>query len=111
MLLSIPDIISTEAARQIVERLEKANWKDGKGTAGHLAVLQKRNAQLDAADPLAQQIGDLVLSQLSQHPTFISATLPLRILPPILNRHDQNETNANQHNNPIPTIPTHTQTI
>lgn len=106
MLLSIPDIISTEATRQIVERLEKADWKDGKGTAGHLAVLQKRNAQLDAADPLAQQIGDLVLSQLSQHPTFISATLPLRILPPMLNRYAQNETYGDHIDNAIRTIPT-----
>ncbi|NYT86967.1 Fe2+-dependent dioxygenase [Pollutimonas harenae] len=105
MLLSIPDIISTEAARQIVDRLETADWKDGKGTAGHLAVRQKRNAQLDIADPLAQQIGNLILSQLSQHPTFISATLPLRILPPMLNRYAENETYGDHIDNAIRTIP------
>ena len=105
MLLSIPDILSTEATRQIVKRLEQADWKDGKGTAGHLAVLQKRNAQLDTADPLAQQVGDLILAQLSQHPTFISATLPLRILPPMLNRYAQNETYGDHIDNAIRTMP------
>lgn len=106
MLLGIPDIISADAAKQIVDRLEKADWKDGKGTAGHLAATQKRNAQLDISDPLAQQIGDLVLSQLSRHPTFISATLPLRILPPMLNRYAANETYGDHIDNSIRTIPT-----
>ena len=106
MLLTIPDILSTDTTKQIVERLEKADWKDGKETAGHLAALQKRNAQLDPADPLAQQVGDMILSQLSRHPTFISATLPLRILPPMLNRYTNNETYGDHIDNAIRTIPT-----
>src|SRR5690606_1773195 len=101
MLLSMPDIISTDTAKQLVDRLETADWKDGKETAGHFAALQKRNAQLDTAGPLAQQAGNLILSQLSRHPIFISATLPSRILPPMLNRYAANEAYGDHIDNAI----------
>lgn len=106
MLLSIPDILSADAIQQIRGSLERASWKDGKGTAGHVAALQKQNAQLDASDPLTQQVGELVLSQLSRNPTFISATLPLRILPPMLNRYTSGETYGDHIDNAIRTMPT-----
>lgn len=101
MLLSIPGVISTEVAKQVRERLESATWLDGRTTAGHVAAAQKRNAQLDVSDPLAAQIGEVILSELAGHPTFISATLPLHILPPMLNRYASQDTYGDHIDNSI----------
>src|SRR5690606_362978 len=37
--------------------------------------------------PAARQIGDLILQALGQHPLFMSAALPLKVLPPRFNRY------------------------
>jgi PKHD-type hydroxylase len=71
--------------------LDRADWIDGRTSAGPQALEVKRNRQLPADSPLAQQLGDVILTALSRHPTFISAALPLRILPPLFNRYEAGE--------------------
>lgn len=87
MLLVIPDLLSPDQTRQCREALVRAEWIDGRGTAGHAALKAKRNQQLAADDPLAQRLGELVLQALTANPAFMSATLPLRVLPPRFNRY------------------------
>ncbi|GGB96689.1 PKHD-type hydroxylase [Marinobacterium zhoushanense] len=67
--------------------LDAADWVDGARTAGTQALGAKHNQQLDEQSPLARQLGDLILARLAQNPSFISAALPLKILPPMFNRY------------------------
>ncbi len=84
MLLQIPRLFLPDEVRQMRAALESADWEDGRNTAGHRAASVKSNRQLALADPLAKQLGELILDRLSRTPLFIAAALPLRILPPAL---------------------------
>lgn len=88
MMLTIPDVLTPEQIKQCRQALEQADWVDGRATAGHVAVKAKNNLQLSLDHPVAQQLGDFILGILSQNPPFISAALPLRILPPRFNRYE-----------------------
>ena len=88
MLLVIPDLLSPEQTRQCRDALAQADWVDGRGTAGHAALKAKHNLQLAADHPLARQLGDLILEALTASPVFMSAALPLRVLPPRFNRYE-----------------------
>ena len=88
MLLVIPDLLSPAQTRERRDALAQADWVDGRGTAGHAALKAKRNLQLAADDPLARQLGERILQALTAHPAFMSATLPLRVLPPRFNRYE-----------------------
>ena len=65
MLLVIPDLLSPEQTRQCRDALARADWVDGRGTAGHAALKAKHNLQLAADHPLARQLGDLILEALT----------------------------------------------
>ena len=88
MLLVIPDLLSPGQTRQCRDALARADWVDGRGTAGHAALKAKHNLQLAADHPLARQLGDLILEALTASPVFMSAALPLRVLPPRFNRYE-----------------------
>ena len=66
-------------------------WIDGKATAGVQSAQAKRNRQLDEDNPVARQLGDLILRRLSDNPLFMSAALPKRIYPPLFNRYGGGE--------------------
>ncbi|HEY9281519.1 MAG TPA: Fe2+-dependent dioxygenase [Eoetvoesiella sp.] len=105
MMLKIPDVLSAEQVRQCRQALEQTDWTDGRSTAGHVAAKVKNNLQLPLDNPVAQQAGDFILNALSQNPTFISATLPLRILPPRFNRYEGGGQYGNHIDNAIFGIP------
>ncbi|WP_368648129.1 Fe2+-dependent dioxygenase [Castellaniella ginsengisoli] len=91
MLLSIPDLLTSEQIRQCRAALEQAAWADGLGTAGHVAAQVKRNRQLPLDHPAAQHWGQAIVQALTANPTFMSAALPARILPPRFNRYEGGE--------------------
>jgi PKHD-type hydroxylase len=87
MLLQIPHILTPDSVRLCRELLEAAEWVDGRITAGHQGARVKDNLQLPAEHPVARQVGDIIQAALGQNPLFLSAALPLRILPPMFNRY------------------------
>ena len=87
MLLSVPDVLTAEQVAQARQILDKAEWVDGKVTAGHQSSKAKDNMQIPEGHPAAQQVGDMILSALSRNPLFLSAALPLRVFPPLFNRY------------------------
>jgi len=91
MLLSIPELLTPEQTRQCRAALEQAAWVDGRDTAGHVAVQVKDNRQLPLDHPVAQHWGQAIVQALSTNPTFMSAALPQRILPPRFNRYEGGE--------------------
>lgn len=87
MLIQIPNVLTPEQIKQCREMLDKADWVDGRVTAGHQSALAKDNVQLPEDHPAAMQMGDLILAVLERHPLFVSAALPRKVFPPLFNRY------------------------
>ena len=80
MLLTIPDVLSPDQVAETRKILDKAEWVDGKVTAGHQSARAKDNLQIPEGHPAARQIGGMILSALGNSPLFISAALPAAYL-------------------------------
>ena len=87
MLLHIPKLLDAGQLAQCREALETADWSDGKATAGYLSSRVKDNAQLPENDPVARRLGETILDALDKNQLFISAALPLKVVPPLFNRY------------------------
>ena len=85
MMLHIPAVLSKPQVQEIRQRLARADWIDGRATAGEQSAQVKRNRQLADTSPLARELGGLITQALANHPVFFAAVLPLRILPPYFN--------------------------
>ena len=87
MLITIDDVLDPSSVRRLRELLDAADWIDGRITAGSLATTVKRNQQLDVESDLAVSLGNQLLRVLGDHPLFLSAALPEKIVPPRFNRY------------------------
>lgn len=87
MLLSIPDILTAEQVAEARRLLDKAEWIDGRVTAGYQSAKAKDNVQLRESDPAARQLGEVILAALGRNPLFTSAALPRHVFPPLFNRY------------------------
>jgi PKHD-type hydroxylase len=87
MLLHIPDILTSEQVAHCRQKLEQADWVDGRVTAGHQSALAKDNMQLPEDHPVARELGELILAALQNNPLFMAAALPLKVFPPLFNRY------------------------
>lgn len=92
MLLAIPNVLTPEQVAAARRTLEAAEWVDGRVTAGHQGARVKDNRQLPTDSVAAQQIGQLILQVLGGNPLFMSAALPLHVLPPLFNRYSGGQT-------------------
>jgi PKHD-type hydroxylase len=101
MLLQIPDILDAEQVVHARRMLDKADWVDGRVTAGHQSAKTKDNLQIREDDPVARQLGDQIVSALQRNPLFISAALPYRVFPPLFNCYRGGQSFGNHVDNAI----------
>jgi len=87
MLLTIPDVLSAEQVAAARDELGRAEWTDGRVTAGHQSTRVKHNLQLPEDHPAARSLGEIIVAALQRNPLFISAALPSRIFPPLFNQY------------------------
>lgn len=87
MIITIPNVLDAGQLREARVELDKAQWVDGRVTAGHQSARAKDNEQLPEDSPLARQLGNTVLAALERSPRFVSAALPLKVFPPLFNRY------------------------
>jgi PKHD-type hydroxylase len=95
MLIEISKVLTPEQAGEFHRTLEKAEWSDGKETAGYLSSRVKGNEQLSEKHPLALKLGDMLLDRLGRNAQFMSAALPLKIVPPLFNRYRDGQAYGN----------------
>ena len=95
MLIEISKVLTREQAGEFHQTLEKADWSDGKETAGYLSSRVKGNDQLSEKHPLALKLGDMLLDKLGRNAQFMSAALPLKIVPPLFNRYRDGQAYGN----------------
>jgi PKHD-type hydroxylase len=91
MLLHVANVLTAEQVTQCRGWLASADWRDGRATAGYQSALAKNNRQLAEDDPIARQLGGVILDALSRNPTFFAGALPRRIFPPLFNRYEGGE--------------------
>ena len=81
MLLCIPEVLTKEQVAHCRQTMDRAEWVDGRATAGAQSGSVKRNMQLPEDRLRRKELGDMVLGALSRSPLFISAAIPQRIFP------------------------------
>ena len=87
MLLTLPDLLSSDELKLAQELCQQSPWGDGRDSAGPQARQAKNNQQLPPDCMAAAHIRELVLGGLNRCALFLSAALPLRIFPPTVNRY------------------------
>ena len=105
MLIHVPAVLTPEEVRHCRTVLENSPWVDGRVTAGEQAALAKYNLQIPVDSDEARDLGQLILEALARNPTYNSAALPLRVLPPMFNRYDVGMTFGAHVDNAIRTVP------
>lgn len=105
MLLSVPDVFTPEQVKQARQILDRAEWVDGKVTAGYQSAMAKNNQQVPESHAAARQVGDMILGALAKNTLFLSAALPLRIFPPLFNRYQGGQSFGTHVDNAIRQIP------
>ncbi|HYI84483.1 MAG TPA: Fe2+-dependent dioxygenase [Acetobacteraceae bacterium] len=88
MLLHIPEVLTAEQAAQARAVMARADWMDGRATAGHQSAQVKDNLQLPEGGAEARRLGATVLGALERNALFIAGVLPLKVFPPLFNRYD-----------------------
>lgn len=92
MLVHIPAVLDAAQLQLFREELDKAQWADGRGSAGYLARQVKENQQLADDDSTSRKLAEVVLNALRGNELFTAAALPLKIVPPMFNRYDATQT-------------------
>jgi PKHD-type hydroxylase len=101
MLLAIPDLLTAEEVASARALLDRAEWIDGRVTAGPQSARAKNNQQLKEGSAVAESIGDVILTALQRNALFVSAALPLRVFPPLFNRYQGGHAFGNHVDNAI----------
>ena len=89
MLLTIPNVLSTESVRAIRDQLDQEQWQEGSVTAGGVARRVKHNQQLSTDSIGYPDLANRVLDAVNSNLLFVSATLPKKIFTPNFNQYQQ----------------------
>ncbi|MEQ1697295.1 MAG: Fe2+-dependent dioxygenase [Hyphomicrobiaceae bacterium] len=105
MLICIPEVLTKAQVASFRARMTEAEWIDGRGTAGVQSASVKNNEQLGPNCPVARDLGDEILEALSRNALFLSAAVPLRIIPPLFSRYGEGQSFGIHVDNAIRGIP------
>ena len=87
-MVHVPEVLTPQQVARCREVMERAEWVDGRATAGPQSAKVKHNMQLPETAPEARELGDMVMAALGRNPLFFSAVLPKQVFPPLFNRYD-----------------------
>ena len=105
MIVQVPHVLNPEQLARCRELMNHTSWIDGRVTAGYQSAVVKDNRQLPENSPEARELGDMIVGSLERNPLFITATLPLRVFPPLFNRYEGGESFGAHLDNSIRQIP------
>lgn len=105
MIINVPSVLTPEQVLWAKDILGKADWVDGRVTAGHQSAKVKDNDQIPENHPAARQVGEVIIKALEKNPLFISAALPLKVFPPLFNRYAEGKFFGTHVDNAIRQIP------
>lgn len=105
MLIPIPGVLTPEQVTQARQILDRAEWVDGRVTAGPQSARAKDNQQLPEDGTAARELGQMILGALQRNPLFITAALPLQVFPPLFNRYQGGQSFGTHVDNAIRQVP------
>jgi PKHD-type hydroxylase len=111
MLLTIPELLSADQIAHFKKQLDEGAWVDGRVTAGYQSMKTKDNLQLPEDHPLAKQLGSQILDALQRNPLFMSASLPMKVFPPLFNRYQGGQSFGTHIDNSIRQVPGTSQRV
>ncbi|MBD2098449.1 Fe2+-dependent dioxygenase [Trichocoleus sp. FACHB-591] len=88
MMLTIPDVLSTEELNSVVSSLDASDFVDGKTTAGWHAKLVKQNTQLKNEANYSQELKETIKNALRRNPLFQIAVQPRLIHSMLFSRYE-----------------------
>jgi len=91
MMLHIPGVLTPAEVVGIRQKLDAADWVDGRATVGAQGAQVKQNRQLPESSPVGLELGQAILKALVTNPLFFAAALPKRYMPPLFNRYEGGE--------------------
>ena len=87
MMLQIPDVLNQSQLETVRSLMAKALFVDGKLSAGMAAKKVKDNEELASDAPEINQLNNIVMGSLVQHPMYQSGALPTRVAVPFYARY------------------------
>jgi PKHD-type hydroxylase len=105
VLLPIADVLSAVEVGRVRDGLARADWVDGKVTAGHQSARAKDNMQVAESCPVGRELGSVIVDALQRSPLFMSAALPLRVFPPLFNRYQGGQSFGTHVDNAVRQVP------
>lgn len=105
MLITIEALLTPSELHNMRAVLDQAEWVDGRTTTGPQSAEVKRNAQIPVNSPILPDLQMRLLRALTSNPTWLSATLPAQILPPMFNRYEGGQTFGVHVDNAVRVIP------
>ena len=101
MLLQIPHVVPMDKLTVIRAILANSQFVDGKLSAGMAAERVKHNEELASISKELQQLNNLVMGCLVQHPLYQSAALPIKIASPFYARYRPGMTYGDHVDDPV----------
>jgi len=101
MLLEIPNILNAKELEVVRSALDNAPFVDGKLSAGMAAQRVKNNEEVDVRSQDVQQLNNLVMTRLVQHPTYRAAALPMKVASPFYARYSKGMSYGDHVDDPI----------
>lgn len=88
MIFVMPDVLTADELATIGTDLDRAEFSDGKLTAGWHAQSVKQNLQLAATDPSELGLQATIAAALQRHRLFQAAVRPKVVRPALFNRYE-----------------------
>jgi PKHD-type hydroxylase len=101
MLLAIKNVLSENQLKVARKLLENADFVDGKLSAGKEAEKVKYNEELARESPLHEQLNQMIMPALLQHPQYQSFAFPLKVATPFYARYTKGMTYGFHVDDPI----------
>jgi PKHD-type hydroxylase len=101
MLIWLPKLLDASAVARVREFMGRADFVDGKPTAGNLGRAVKENEELDRATPAKREIDALIVETLQRNLMFETAARPKKFTQPIYSRYRPGMQYGRHMDNPV----------
>jgi len=101
MLITIPEVLNKEELAVAHEFISRAQFVDGKLSAGSEAIDVKNNLEMQTSNRDMAQLNNLVMGNLVKHPVYLNAAMPAKIAAPFYARYSKGMQYGNHIDDPI----------